>query len=222
MSSLTGNLISNSYQGLLKTSESVAISASLAPVTDGLGNKTAIYLSTNTLAVSSSLGATILTPNNFTVETADQLAGVYADIHGLQLFSGSRFLDITVDGTGFNTYVAGTLIAVSDNLGNPAAVAQFQNYDTWTDGTVTVNTPLQLGSGSRITGSLSVTGSTTLKGPVTVSGSTLISGSLKFSTSSSFSFPVIPPANPVAGTAYFSAGYLYIYSGTAYISASFK
>jgi len=202
MSSLTGNLISNSYQGLLKTSGSGIITASLTNITDGLGNSTGLSLSSTAIAVTSSIGSNYIVADNSTIQNTVGSIGTYLDMHGIQLFSGSHFLDITVDGTNFNDYQAGTLLAVSNNIGNPAVVASFQNYDNWTDGTVTIQTPLQLESGSRITGSVS------------------ISGSLNFNTSSSFTLPTTAPDSPAVGTAYFNGSTLYIYDGATYLSVT--
>ena len=58
MSSLTGNLISNTYQGLLKTSGSSAINSTLTTITDGLGNNTALSLSTATGSITGDLVVT--------------------------------------------------------------------------------------------------------------------------------------------------------------------
>jgi hypothetical protein len=52
MSSLTGNLISSTYQSLLKTGTNNPVSTSLDNITDGLGNATGLYVSTTTTAVS--------------------------------------------------------------------------------------------------------------------------------------------------------------------------
>jgi hypothetical protein len=202
MASLTGTLISNSYQGLLKTSGSGAISANLTPMTDGLGNSTALSLSTTAAVVTSSIGSNYITANSSVIQNNTGLIGTYLDIHGIQLFSGSNFFDITADGNSFGDYQAGTLLAVSNNLGNPAVVASFQNYDNWTDGTVTIQAPLQLQTGSRITGSVSR------------------SGSLKLSASSSFTLPLTASAAPTKGTAYFDGSALYIYNGTQYVGVS--
>lgn len=46
MSSLTGNLISSTYQGLLKTVDNGNITSSLKNITDGDGNATVLSLST--------------------------------------------------------------------------------------------------------------------------------------------------------------------------------
>lgn len=52
MSSLTGNLISSTYQSILKIGTNNTASANLNNVTDGLGNATGLYVSTATTAVS--------------------------------------------------------------------------------------------------------------------------------------------------------------------------
>jgi hypothetical protein len=216
MSSLTGNLISTSYSGLLKTVDNGTITNSLKNITDGVGNATSLYLSSNIAEITGSLQVTgsisvdspldsaiaTLTAENLTVGNSAGTIGVYTDMHGIEFFSGSNSLDITVDGTDFNDYVAGTLIAVRNNLGNPAVVVQFQNHNNWTNGNMDINVPMTFHSGSTISGSVNIT------------------GSLRFATSSSFVLPVVAPAAPVIGTAYFSGSYLYIYNGSAYKSAS--
>jgi hypothetical protein len=52
MASLTGNLISSTYQSILKISTNNTASAALNNVTDGAGNTTGLYVSTATTAVS--------------------------------------------------------------------------------------------------------------------------------------------------------------------------
>ena len=52
MASLNGNLISSTYQSLLKIGTNNTASANLNNVTDGLGNVTGLYVSTATTAVS--------------------------------------------------------------------------------------------------------------------------------------------------------------------------
>ena len=49
--SLTGNNISQSYLGLLKTTDSQAITSSEKRLTDGAGNDTQLYLSTSSLGI---------------------------------------------------------------------------------------------------------------------------------------------------------------------------
>jgi len=53
MATLSGNAIKDSYQGLLKTSDNAAISASLKTIQDGSGNDTGMSLSATTLRASS-------------------------------------------------------------------------------------------------------------------------------------------------------------------------
>lgn len=52
MSSLTGNLISSTYQSLLKIGTNNTASVNINNVTDGAGNATGLYVSTTTTAVS--------------------------------------------------------------------------------------------------------------------------------------------------------------------------
>jgi len=218
MASLTGNLISNSYQGLLKTSGSTAISSTITPITDGLGNSTPLSMSTSSILINGSTFLTgsiniagsgsvqnIITNETITIRTlSSNLNSLYLDVHGIELTSGSNYLDITVDAANFQAGGSGSLIAVSDNTANPVPVIAFQNYNNYTNGTVSIITPLQARSGSQVTGSL------------------LISGSLQLSTSSSFTLPLTASATPTVGTTYFSGSYLYIYNGTKYVSASFS
>jgi hypothetical protein len=222
MASLTGNLISNSYLGLLKTVDNAALTTATKNITDGNGNATALSLSTNTTVVSGSLQVTgsvvvdsfpdgtvaTLLPQSLVVGNLAGTIGAYTDMHGFELYSGSNYLDITVDGANFGAYVSGSLIAVSNNIGNPTAIIQFQNRDNWTDGTIDVNVPMNLHSSSIISGSVNVTGSVS------------IAGGLVLTSNSTFVLPLLPAAAPVVGSAYFSGGFLYIYNGTAYKSAS--
>lgn len=55
MATLTGNEIQNTYQGLLKTSDNAIIGSSLKQITDGLGNSTSLFVSTDKLEVSGSI-----------------------------------------------------------------------------------------------------------------------------------------------------------------------
>lgn len=217
MSALTGNLISDSYHGLLKSSNNQAITNSLVNITDGNGNSTPFFLSTETVTMTGSVeitgslvidnpsGTTVATllPESLVVGNAVGDIGTYTDMHGIELYSGSNYIDITVNGIAFNDYQSGSLIAVSDNTGNPHVVINLQNYDNWTNGNMDINVPLTLHSGSIISGSVNIT------------------GSLKFTPSSSFVLPVVQPSSPVVGTAFFSGSHLYIYDGSAFKSASF-
>ena len=222
MASLTGNLISTSYPGLLKTVDNATITSTLKDITDGNGNATALSLSTNTVEISGSLQVTgsvvvdsfpdgtvaTLLPQSLVVGNLAGNIGTYVDMHGISLYSGSNFIDITVDGANFEDYVSGSLIAVSNNIGNPAVIIQFQNRDNWTDGNIDINVPMNFHSSSVISGSVNVT------------GSVKVTGSLVLTSNSTFVLPLLPAAAPVVGSAYFSGNTLFIYNGTAYKSAS--
>ena len=217
MASLTGNLISDSYSGLLKTNDNSVVTTTVKTITDGAGNSTALGLSSNTVEVSGSLQVTgsvvvdsfpdgtvaTLLPQSLVVGNTDTTIGVYTDMHGIELYSGSNYLDITVDGTGFNDYVAGTLLAVPDNTGNPHVIIQMQNHDNWTNGNIDFNVPVTFHSGSSMSGSIKV------------------ADSLVMAPSSSFVFPTKQPNTPALGTAFFSGSFLYIYNGSSFVSASF-
>ena len=49
MATLSGNSIKNTYQGLLKTSDSAAVSGTLKTIEDGSGNSTALSVSSTTV-----------------------------------------------------------------------------------------------------------------------------------------------------------------------------
>ena len=55
MAALTGNLISDSYSGLLKTADNGAITSVTKSITDGLGNATALSLSTTSASIAGDL-----------------------------------------------------------------------------------------------------------------------------------------------------------------------
>jgi hypothetical protein len=61
-----------------------------------------------------------------------------------------------------------------------------------------------------------------ITGSNTFTGTQVVSGSLRLFESASFTLPTSQPSTAVAGTAFFSGGFLYIYNGTAYKSASFS
>lgn len=261
MASLTGNTIAGSYLGLIKTVDNEALTSVTKSITDGAGNATPLFLATNLVKVSgsqqitgslrvtngSSANQAILTSANLTVETTDTMIGTYMDEHGIAFFSGSDFLDITVQGQNFGDFESGSLIAVSDAAGDPAVLMKFQNFGNWTDGTVTVVRPLQMQSGSRVTGSVNVLGTVTATsftgslqgtavnasalnstsslvfantGSNVFTGNQTVSGSLRMFESASLIIPTYQPTSPVKGTMFFSASFIYVYDGSAFKSAS--
>jgi hypothetical protein len=237
MASLTGNLISDTYQSLLKVGNNSTASAAMLPITDGLGNTTALALSTTAVKITGSI--VIVNPNstssfsvlgheNLLVNNKAGTIGVYTDMHGISVFSGSNFIDITVNGTDFQNNAAGSLISVANASGDPFTVVQFENYNTFVSGTLSITAPLRATSGSIITGSLIVTETIAGSGlditgsiAVQATGSINLNGVLSF-TEGAFILPTTPAPIPVVGSAYFepTSGSLYIYNGSTYLSVA--
>lgn len=231
MSSLTGNLISSTYKSLLKIGTNNTASANLTTITDGLGNATALSLSTATASIAGDLVLTgtlevthsgvstytLLDHDNIFISNHAEIAAGYLDRHGLEFYSGSNFLDITISGDEFGDDLPGTLIAISDSTGSAQTVVRFQNHDTYTDGTVSIVTPLQAQSGFQATGSVNINGT----GSINYSGSVNLRGQLSFNAGQgSFVLPSQPAPIPVVGSAYYSGSALYIYNGTSYLSVA--
>lgn len=166
MSSLTGNLISSTYQSILKITTNNTASANLNNVTDGKGNATGLFVSTTGTAISGS----------FTV-------------------TGSMI-------------VSGTLTATSSNATSAsyALSSSFAQTASFVTNAITLN--------STASAIFAITGSNTF------TGTQVVSGSLRLFESASFTLPTSQPATAVAGTAFFSGSFLYIYNGTTYKSAS--
>lgn len=262
MAALTGNLISDSYLGLLKTVDNGIVTSSFKNITDGGGNPTALYLTTTNVKISGSLQVTgsqltlgdsttehtTITPANVVVADHVDQIGSYIDLRGIEVYSGSNFIDITVDAYNFGDNASGSVIAVSDGTGTPVSVIGFENHDNWVDGTVSILTPFQARANAQVTGSLKVSGSiVTLTGITgsllgtatnaaalnstssaifattgsnTFTGTQTVSGSLRMYESASFVLPSSQPSSLVKGTTFFSGSFLYIYDGFAFKSAS--
>lgn len=166
MASLTGNLISSTYQSVLKVGTNNTASANLNNVTDGLGNTTSLYISTAGAAISGSFSVT-----------------------------GSMI-------------VSGTLTATSSN----ATTASYALTTT------TASFAISASNANLLDGLDSTVFATT--GSNTFTGTQVVSGSLRLFESASFTLPTSQPATAVAGTAFFSGSFLYIYNGSVYKSAS--
>lgn len=132
MSSLNGNLISSTYQSLIKTTDNLAITGSVQ-LSDGNGNNIPIIVSTTAVIITGSL-------------------------------NGNASNAITLNST------ASAIFAIT--------------------------------------------------GSNTFTGTQVVSGSLRLFESASFTLPTSQPATAVAGTAFFSGSFLYIYNGSVYKSAS--
>ena len=237
MSSLTGNLISATYQSLLKVGTNNTASATMQPITDGLGNTTALALSTTAAKITGSVAIvqpantasfSLLGAESLLVNSKNGLVGTFTDMHGISLFSGSNFIDITINGTNFENNASGSLISVANASGNPFTVVQFENHDNFVSGTISITAPLRLTSGSQVTGSINTTGTVTTTGlnltgsvAVQATGSIVLSGKLSFDNGQgNFVFPASPAPVPVVGSAYFSGSALHIYNGSSYVSVA--
>ena len=90
MASLTGNLISSTYQSILKIGTNNTASANLNNVTDGAGNVTGLYVSTATTAVSGTLAVLgNMTVSGVLAATASQAISASHAIIALQALGAS-------------------------------------------------------------------------------------------------------------------------------------
>jgi hypothetical protein len=192
MASLTGNLIAGSYLGLIKTVDNGVVTSTTKNLTDGAGNATGLSISTTGAAVS----------------------GLFS-VSGSIILSGS-------------TTVLGTLTATA-SLATTASYSLSSSYAVSSSNAVTSSYSIQ--STNAVTASLA-TNAITLNSTAsaifattvsnTFTGTQVVSGSLRMFQSASFTLPTSQPASPVAGTAFFSGSFLYIYDGSVYKSASFS
>jgi hypothetical protein len=183
MASLTGNLISSTYQSVLKITTNNTASAALNNVTDGVGNATGLFVSTTGTAISGSFTVTgsMIVSGTLTATSSNATSASYA--------LTSSFV-ITAQTASY------ILNAVSSSF---AASANNANLLDGLDSTVFATTSSN-----------------------TFTGTQVVSGSLRLFENASFTLPTSQPATAVAGTAFFSGSFLYIYNGTAYKSASFN
>ena len=175
MASLNGNLISSTYQSLLKIGTNNTASANLNNVTDGSGNTTSLYISTAATAISGS----------FTV-------------------TGSMIVSGTLTATA--SYATSASYALSSSFAQTASFVTTAQTASFVTNAITLN--------STASAIFAITGSNTF------TGTQVVSGSLRLFESASFTLPTSQPSTAVAGTAFFSGSFLYIYNGTAYKSAS--
>ena len=97
MSSLTGNLISSTYQSLLKITTNNTASANLNNITDGAGNATVLSLSTATASIAGNLVVTgTLNATASNALTASYIATASSAVSA----SNANFLD-GLDSTAF-------------------------------------------------------------------------------------------------------------------------
>jgi hypothetical protein len=102
---LTGNTISSSYLGLIKTTDSAAISSSAKRLTDGAGNDSPLYLSTSRLGIGITPTSTLHVSGDFT------LTGAFKDTSGDAGTSG-QILSSTGSGTNWIDNDVGDITSV--------------------------------------------------------------------------------------------------------------
>jgi hypothetical protein len=192
MASLNGNLISSTYQSLLKIGTNNTASANLNNVTDGLGNTTGLYISTAGTAISGSFTVTgsMIVSGTLTATSSNATSASYALTSSFAITAQTASFVTTAQTASY------ILNAISSSL---AVSASNANLLDGLDSTVFATT-----------------------GSNTFTGTQVVSGSLRLFESASFTLPTSQPATAVAGTAFFSGSFLYIYNGTAYKSASFN
>ena len=102
---LTGNTISSSYLGLIKTTDSAAISSSAKRLTDGAGNDSPLYLSTSRLGIGITPTSTLHVSGDFT------LTGAFKDSSG-DTGSAGQILSSTGSGTNWIANDVGDITSV--------------------------------------------------------------------------------------------------------------
>lgn len=167
MSSLNGNLISSTYQSLIKTSNNLAITGSVQ-LSDGNGNDIPIRVSTSAIIITGSLSgdASTATSASFTTTASFALNSTNALSSSFAQTASLAFNAVNLNSTSSTSFA--------------------------------------------------------IKGSNTFTGTQVVSGSLILFESASFTLPTSQPTTAVAGTAFFSGSFLYIYNGTVYKSSSFS
>lgn len=112
MAALTGNLISNSYAGLLKTVDNGAISSTLKNITDGDGNATVLSLST----VSASISGDVTINGNLHATSSYAVTASYIATASLAISaSNANYLD-GLDSTAFTLKSGSNIMTGSISL----------------------------------------------------------------------------------------------------------
>lgn len=242
MSSLTGNLISDSYQGMLKTFYNTPFSESVVRITDGLGNSSALGLSTGSAIVYGNAqisGSLEILSQDIANNSLYTEGGIIAGRSGYYNSGSGGYTQLihTDTTSGGLTIVRPT---TTDNV--------YRNFNT-NAFYITTNAPINSGSiyiqpsgldklvirasaavsGSRavpvqVTGSIDTTGTVKTTG-LDLTGSVAIQGTGSIKLAGQLSFnngqgALVLPANtapvPVVGSTYYNGSTLYVYNGSGY------
>ena len=96
MSSLTGNLISSTYQSILKITTNNTASTNLNNITDGVGNATGLFVSTTETAISGSFTVTgsMIVSGTLAATSSNATSASYAVTSSLAVSArNAHFLD---------------------------------------------------------------------------------------------------------------------------------
>jgi hypothetical protein len=208
MASLTGQTIASSFDSLLKVTDNGPITSSLKLITDGLGNNSALSLSTvgasitGTLAVSSTLTASNLSGTN----TGDETQATIKSKLGAATTSVDGYLT-SVDWTTFNNKVATTRsISTTAPLSGGGDLSANRTL-TIAQATSTTDGYLSSTDWNRFNNNVGgVTGSGTTNYVPKFSGSTAIGNSQIFDNGTNVGIGTITPSNKlsVVGSGSFS------------------
>lgn len=163
-STLTGSTVSSTYNSLLKTSDNAAVNGSLKSVSDGIGNDSALQISTADVNVN---GGFSVASNKLTVAAATGNVAIAGNV----AVNTNKF---NVTATSGNTAIAGTL-----NVTGATVISNTLNAT----GSITTSNQLFTTNGVRQTSS---EGSNLFNGDVTFSGATTFNTSPIFSQSVNF------------------------------------
>jgi len=146
MGTLSGNAIKNTYQGLLKTSDSAALTSSLKVIEDGTGVDSALSLSTTAVKVETLQINTLSEGSSNTVLVWDSSAKTVSK-RPLPIFDP---ITTTVTGASNPTVTiadrAGNSTAIQFAAGNGLSITQSSNVITIGKGSETISTVSASGS----------------------------------------------------------------------------
>ena len=122
MANLTGQEIRNTYQGLLKTNDTTALSGTAKYISDGLGNNSVLSLSTAALGIGTDSPAYMLDVNSGNIQVGDLLIG-----RANSLPDGGGDASLAIGKSTLNAYTGDT--------GNMTAVGDYALASTTNAGT---------------------------------------------------------------------------------------
>ena len=105
-----------------------------------------LYITSSTSTRFAELGNEYISFYDDVSNTGDRYS--YVGFDGISLVSGSyNRLDIAVNANTFGSSWAGSVFQVRNNLNNPVDVIKLENYNNWTDGKITFETPISASAG---------------------------------------------------------------------------